>query len=218
MSAPLGWTPTSSTSGERARTAVAIPERSPPPPTPATIRRTFGRSVQDLEADRPLTGDDPRIVERGDQGEMFLPGDPDGLLVGLLIVGADQDDLGPHRLGRAHLEGRGGPGHHDGRRDLHRAGRPRDPLSVIPGRRGDHPTAGLLGRQVSEPVRRTAELERAGELKVLELEIDWYIWDPRERRGAHERGSSDLSRDQLCGALDIGERDRRTRRIGIDER
>ena len=64
--ASSGSTPITRASGQSALTAVATPEIRPPPPTQTTTVATSGRSCDDLEPDRSLAGDDARVVERRD--------------------------------------------------------------------------------------------------------------------------------------------------------
>ncbi len=59
--------------GFKALTAAAMPPARPPPESgTSTVARSGQGILDDFEADRALTGDDARIVERRDQGEAML--------------------------------------------------------------------------------------------------------------------------------------------------
>ena len=55
------------TSGAVPLTAVAMPEISPPPPIGTTTVTASGTSSSELEPERPVSGDQVRIVEGMDE-------------------------------------------------------------------------------------------------------------------------------------------------------
>ncbi len=63
-----------SISGASALAATAIPEISPPPPIGTTIVSRSGTIGEQFERDRPLAGDDRRIVIGMDKAEPLFAG------------------------------------------------------------------------------------------------------------------------------------------------
>ena len=76
--------------------ANATPEISPPPPTGTTTGVDLGKLFEQLEADRPLSGDDVFIVEGVDEGIVFLIPQLKRPLVRVVVHPPDQLDLAPY--------------------------------------------------------------------------------------------------------------------------
>ena len=72
--------------------------------------------------------------------------------------------------------------HEDRRRHAEVLRRVRDAEPVIAGRRRDDAASAHVGRQRREHVERAAQLERAGRLLVLELEVHVAAGDRRSAR------------------------------------
>ena len=95
-----------------------------------------------------------------------------GLVAGLVVVGAVQDDLRAEAARGRDLDQRRGLRHDDGGADAEPRRVEGDALRVVAGAGGDHAARALLRRELQQPVQRAALLEGAGALQVLELEID----------------------------------------------
>ncbi len=91
---PAACTPTIRTSGIRALTASAMPPIRPPPPIGTTSRPRSGRRLDDLQADRALSGDHAHIVEGMHIGQAALALDLVGSRAGVVEGRAVQDHLG----------------------------------------------------------------------------------------------------------------------------
>ena len=90
---------------------------------------------------------------------------------GVSTVAPSQHHVRAVAAGGQELGHRDAERHEDRRVDAESLRRERDPLGVVAGRRRDDPAGTLLLGQAREPVRRAADLERAGALQVLELEV-----------------------------------------------
>src|SRR5438093_917820 len=82
--------------------------------------------------------------------------------------------------------------------------RVRDTLPVIARGRGDHAIRAAARIHVHERVERTADLERAGLLKVFELEIDLAPGETRERVRLLGGRAADVRADGLGRCRDRG--------------
>ena len=165
--------------------------------------------TKNLQTDRPLTGDDPRMVER--RHDVQPPGARLRLGAGLAVGRrrSVEDHLCAERPRAVHLDtGRGCRHHHDGRH-TDEAGRQRNRLRVVTRRIGDDAATAFRLPQLRDEVVGTADLERAGRLQVLALgpdrrtRVEWQLDercltdDPFET----SRGCLDgRQRDQASGA------------------
>ena len=141
------WTPTRRTSGRSARSAIAIPDASPPPPIGITSVPHVGQLLGELEPDRPLSGDHALVLEGVHERRA---GRVDVLLRrGHRLVEADADELDPRAVvaRRVDLRHRRVLRHEDRRGDPGLARRPRDRLAVVACARGDDAGRALLRRQ-----------------------------------------------------------------------
>jgi hypothetical protein len=84
-----------------------------------------------------------------------------------------------------------------------------DRARMIAGRDRDHAPGALRIAQLQQPVGRTPELESAGRLQVVELEMDAPPEPSAQRLGAHERRPAHQGRDCLARLPDHPLRDRR---------
>ena len=94
--------------------------------------------------------------------------------------------------------GRGGR-HEDRRRRVEVLRRVRDAEAVIARGAGDDAARAHLGRQRREHVERAAQLERAGDLRVLELEVHVAAGDRAERVAPDERRAFDERANAIAG-------------------
>ena len=155
----------------------AEPDRDPAGEAAAADRdhdrpRPGGELLGELEPERPLAGDDARVVERVDEGRAgrldVSAGRGDGV-VEALPAEHDRRAVAAGRLDLRHRralwdEDRGG--------DAGLARRPRDGLSVVARARRDDARLPLRLAQLRDRVVGAADLERARELQVLGLERD----------------------------------------------
>ncbi len=128
--------------------------------------------LQQLEPDRALAGDDPRVVEGMDEDQPALGLDLAGAGVGLVEVLPVQDDLRAAAAGRRHL-GQRRPLRHDddgGDAELRRV--ERDAQAVVARAGRDDAAPALVGGELQEQVGRAALLEGARHLQVLQLDVD----------------------------------------------
>lgn len=135
--------------------------------------------LQDLQADGALARDDVAVVEGVDEHRAgavrVLLGGQEGLVDDLPV----QAHVGAVLLGRGHLR-QWRPDRHEHRRvDPEEGGGQCHALRVVARARGDDAGGPLLGAQAGDAYVGAAELEGAGALEVLALEVD---------RGAGECG------------------------------
>ena len=209
--ASSGSTPITRASGQSALTAVATPEMRPPPPTQTTTVATAGRSCGDLEADRALAGDDPRVVEGRDVLERASVADLRRHALALVARVGAAHDLGAVGGGARDLDGRGVLGHHDRGRDAEQRSGGGDALGVVAARVGDDAALDRLERGRGERVEGAAELERARALQALGLDVDLAV----ERQPEQRRSHGDAL-EPLGSGLDVRERDREGARRSRD--
>ena len=76
---------------------------------------------------------------------------------------------------------------------------------MVPGRRGDDPGLGLGFGEVRDPVRRAAQLERAGPLETFELEVQPGLGQTREVGSCNQRGPESDPSEPFGGLLHVGE-------------
>ena len=108
-------------------------------------RIEIGSAGEQLEADRPLAGDDIGIVIGMDQHEPPLAGERVGRLAGGAEAVAPQHHGGAERLGAIDLDEGCALGHHDRRRDPEPAGMIGDALGMVA--RGHRNDPGALSRK-----------------------------------------------------------------------
>jgi hypothetical protein len=125
-----------------------------------------------LQTDCALAGDHERIVVGVNEQRAGARADFLGGAMGLEVVGARELDRLAVAARRVDL-GDGGRGrHHDRRAHARARGRPGQRLPMIARRRGDSAARRLGRRQRRDSVVGPANLERAGLLQILGLEVD----------------------------------------------
>ena len=147
------------------------------------------------------------VVEGVDEGHGFGVADAAGLGVGLVVVGAVEDDLGAEVAGGGDLDERRGERHDDDGADAALGGVVGDALGVVAGGGGDDAAGGLVGSEGGDAVERAALLEGAGHLQVLELEVDLAAGEAGEDLRVRAGGEVDGAADAFACGLDVGEGD-----------
>ena len=128
---------------------------------------TLGELLHDLQADRSLAGDHAQVVGRRHELQPVAVGNLVRTCHALLVVRADEDDLGAICPHAGHLDRGRVVGHHHDRADAKDSRRACDRLGVVAARMSDDARPALLGRQLGERVVSAAELERASRLEAL---------------------------------------------------
>ena len=174
------WTPTSASSGRSARSAIAMPEARPPPPTGiTTVPGPGGSCSASSRPSVPCPAIDARVVERVHEGRArrldVRRARPRRASSKPSPAEHDRRAVAPRRVDLRH---RGALGDEDRRGDARLARRPGDRLPVVACARGDDPRLPLLLRQLRDRVVGAPDLERARALEVLGLQRD-----RRARRG-----------------------------------
>ncbi len=158
-----------------------------------------GIVLEDLEADRALACDDGGIVKSVDERPSFA-GELPGVLVRLVVVLADEPDLGAVAPGCGDLCGGGVLGHDHGAGHAEVGGGQGDALGVVTGGGGDDAALPLGFRECGDLVEGAAEFERAGALQVLEFEVDLPAGQAAERATVRQRSAvGDASQDLAGG-------------------
>ena len=141
----------------------------------------------DLDADRPLSGDDVRIVVRMDEGEAARLAQRVRMLVRVGKRVAVQQHVAAPPLHRVDLDPRCRHRHHDNCAAAELGRRQRDALRVIARRRRDHALFELLARQMRHLVVRAADLVREHRLLVLALQQHAVLQSRRQPGGQIKR-------------------------------
>jgi hypothetical protein len=149
---------------------VAMPEISPPPPIGTISRSISGASVEHLDRDRALAGDDLRIVEGVDDGEALRLRHVARKGQRLVDILANRMTLAPcprvcvtFTVGVVRR-------HDDRDRDAQPRAMIGQPLRMIAGGGGDHAARLRFGAQLQQFVECAALLIGGGELQILEFE------------------------------------------------
>jgi hypothetical protein len=160
-------------------------------------RADLGELVEQLAADGSLPGDHVGVVERVDEGGALLGDVPLRRRQRLGEGAPDELHPGAERLGGGDLDrGRAG-GHVDHGGNPEVRGGEGDALRVVAGAGGHHPAAPDRGWQPRYVHERPAELERAGPLQQLALQVHRRA----ARRGAGEHRGLDGDAAELLGRL-----------------
>ena len=158
----------------------------------------------ELEADRPLAGDDDADPRTGGRTSRRVSATyARAASRRVLDRRARQLDLGAVVARRLDLRHRRVLRHEDARVRADLARRPRDRLPVVAGARRDDAGRALLGRQRRDPVVRAADLERAGALEVLRLEMHLAAARARQRLGAVDRRDARDAFEARARLLDL---------------
>ena len=126
--------------------------------------------LENFKTQSSLPRDDGIVVEGVDESQALLPALVDSFVVGFVIVGAVQYDLGSIRASGGHFGERGGERHDDVGCDLMAAGMVGDALRMIARGRCDYAARALIGIESEEFVQRAALFEGSGALLVIEFQ------------------------------------------------
>ena len=188
--APAGSTPMTRTAGFDCLIAAATPATRPPPPIGTSDRRDVGTLFEDLEAGRPLSRDDPLMIERGHHRQAACG--RFGFRARAAIGGrrALEDHFRTECPGASTLiDGAvvgmtttaGAPS--SPRRERHR-------LAVVARGVGDDAAAPLVVGELRDHVVGAADLERPARLQALALQPERRPARPSRRRRAASRARS----------------------------
>ena len=130
-----------------------------------------GHLVENLKADRALTGDDIGIVERVGEGVALGLAQTGRLGRRVVIHARHEHDLRAVAAGGLDLQQGRALGHADHGLDAESRRGQRHALRMVAGGAGDHALRGLLGGELADLVEGAADLERTGLLQVLRLDI-----------------------------------------------
>ena len=126
-----------------------------------------------------------------------------------------EHDLGAVAARGQELRHRHAQRHEDRRRDAELLRGEGHALRVVARRRGDDSARALLGRETRESVGRAADLEGAGALEVLELEVHRHAEEVGEVLRHVERGARDDTGEEGGGILELREGRRSGREAGV---
>ena len=132
----------------------------------------FGQLLEDLQADGALAGHDVGIIEGMGEGVAVLLGQAVRLTGGIVVNAGDQHHFRAVILGGFHLADGSTGGHADDGLDAQLGGGKGNALSMVAGGAGDHAAVRFFLGQGADLVVSAAQLERAGQLQVLRLNID----------------------------------------------
>ena len=174
-----------------------------------------GDLVEDLQPDRPLAGDDVRVIEGVDQNGAGLLGQRGRRQERLLDAGPDQ----PHRravaLGGRDLRQRRPDRHHHRGRGAQQRGRQGDALRVVARAGGHHARPAPALAETGDPHVGAAELERAAALEVLALEPDLAAAALGQDAGPDDGCDPGDLGQQLGRRPDVGERDGQSAELSL---
>ena len=162
-----------------------------------------GHLVEELEAERALPDDDVAVVERVDEHGAGALGELGGQAQRRLDRRTLEHDVGAVAAGGEQLGDRHAERHEDRRGDAEGLRGERDALRVVAGGCGHDAARALLGRQAREPVGRAADLERAGALEVLELQVHGHAEQLGQVLRLVERRARDDAIEEGGGILEL---------------
>ena len=159
--------------------------------------------LEELEADRPLAGDDEVVVEGVDEHLVLGGLDLLRAVERFVEVRAVEDDAGAVAPGAGDLHQRRGLRHHDGGVNAEPLRVIGDRLRVVPGARANDAAAALFAGERHELIAGAALLEGARHLQVLELEPELAARRARERLAVGAGRDEDAVGDALAGGFDV---------------
>ena len=162
--------------------------------------------LEHLQRDRPLAGDDVRIVVGVDPDQVALHRNHLGARLRFGESFALKDDVAASRLGRLDLHERCRHRHDDGCRDAEPPRVISHRLGVIAGRHRDHAAAALVGVERAKLDAGAALLERIGDLQILVFDVDLGAGQRRKRRRRQDRRPQHVAGDRAAGGFDGGQR------------
>ena len=160
----------------------------------------------DLQADRALARHDGRMIEGRHVCHALFGDQPVDLDLRLVLRPADDPGLGAQRGDGIQLVARHQRRHADDAAHALGGRRMGQRPAVIAGRGGGHALRPLLGRQLQQGVGRAAQLECAGDLPVLVLQMDRHAEPVGQARREIDRRTSDPAFDPAGGGFNVGER------------
>jgi hypothetical protein len=169
--------------------------------------------LENFEAKSSLPGDDGVVVESVDQSKVILFALRDRLFVGLVIVGAVQDDFCTVGACCRDLRERRGERHDNTRIDLVASGVIGDTLRMIAGGGRDHTVGAFFLIERKQFVQGTALFEGTGALLVVELEEDGIVGEAGEGFRVSAGRDADVGANPVEGGLDVGELDHYARPV-----
>ena len=152
-------------------------------------------------------GDDPRIIERMDEGVAALRLQLTRMGISGIEGVAVQHHVGAVTFRLRHLYGGRVGGHHDHGFDAEPVGVIGEALRMIARRRRDHALGARRLVELEQRVERAAFLIGGGELQILELEIDRRAGHFRKRAADQRWRSDDGVANALVRGADVVDRD-----------
>ena len=135
----------------------------------------IGQLPAQLQTDGALAGHDAVIIERMDEGELVLITEPNGLRIGIVIYAGHQHHMGAVAAGGLDLAQGRSFGNADGGGNAHIAGGKGHTLSVVSGGAGNDAPRLFLIRKRRNLIISTTELECAGLLQAICLQIKFAV-------------------------------------------
>ena len=157
----------------------------------------FGELLQNLQTDGALTGNDIRIIEGMREGVAVLLGETLGLAGGVIVNAGDQNHFSTVVAGSLHLGDGSALGHADHGLDAQLRGGQSNALSMVAGGAGDDAVRSFLRSQGTDLVVGAADLESAGELQVLRLDVNVFA----QPIGIFQRSLAGNALQRLLGFL-----------------
>jgi hypothetical protein len=159
--------------------------RQPPASHRRYHRSGVGQVFQHLKHAAGVAGHHVLVVERMHEGEISLLGQPEGLLEGLGGIPVE-DHFSAVALAGQGLRLRGRFRHDNGAGHPHSGCGPGHSLSVVTRRDGNDASLPLVFGEGTNPMQGTSNLEGAGLLKILALQIHRGPHAPGQGLGPHE--------------------------------
>ena len=165
--------------------------------------------LQNFKADGALPRHDAVVVEGMDERQPLLIPQAHRLSVGVVVHAGHQHHVGAVAAGGLDLGDRRALGDADGGLDAHVPGSVGHALGVVPGGAGDDAPRLLLVGEGGDLVVRAPELERAGFLQAVGLQIE--VAAGHQPLGGDHRRAVDDGLEHPLGIVQHGHGDHRTR-------
>ena len=161
--------------------------------------------LQNLQTDGTLTGHDVVVIEGVDERQTLLVPQAHRLGVGVVVHAGYQHHVGAVAAGGLDLGDGCALGDTDGGLDAHVAGGKGHALGVVAGGAGDNAPRLLLIAEGGDLVVRAPQLEGAGLLQAVGLEVEVAAGD--DALGGHHGGVVDIGRQHPLGIAEHIHRD-----------